>query len=343
MEAVAGEVARLRQAFAGSMAWGINPRKGLQVSWQRGIGFPPRLHLGFRAAAWLAQRFFHINHLFGSLGDWFHLKAVASRPAVMTVAEYSPPCDVRLLSKVDAFVVEWPAGQDDLLRLGIERNRLRMILPPVDLDRFPIAAGPTQVPFTVLFASSPDRADWLEARGVTLLLEAAALRPAMRFRLLWRPWGNSVPVIQDLIKERGLPNVELRVGRVARMAEMYQQAHVTIAPFRSLDRCKPAPNSVVESLACGRPVVVTRCVGLAELIEHEAAGLVCEPLGESIVAALDRLQTEWDLFSEHARRTAEKWFREDKFLQAYAELYAELLGDRRRTLCGCSNRVQAQH
>ena len=147
----------------------------------------------------------------------------------------------------------------------------------------------------------------------------------MRFRLLWRPWGNSLQRVEQWIAQRGLSNVELVAGKCADMPGQYRSAHATIAPFTCLDRAKPVPNSVVESLACGRPVVTTDSVELAALIDEEQAGLTAQPSGAALAASLARLRTDWNLFSPRARRMAERWFGEEKFLHGYDRIYQELL------------------
>lgn len=321
MEAIAGEIAILRQRFRSSVAWGVSPNRTMQLSWRRGFGFHPRLFPVFRGATYFLQRMFAINHVFGSLGDWFHLKAVSGGPTVLTVAADSSHCDARMLAKVDRFVVEWPAAAQQLRRLGIEKERICTILPPVDLRRFQPSSRPSG-PFTVLFASSPERADWLEGRGVNLLLEAAALRPQFVFRLLWRPWGDSLPAVRQFIHDRGLKNVDVRVGRVTDMTREYQSAHATVAPFMQADKCKPAPNSILESLACGRPVVVTDTVGIGDLINGGEAGLVCRTSPQALADALDRVAADWLRFSACARSLAERHFAVERFLDEYTRLYA---------------------
>lgn len=324
MEAIASEVATLRRRFPASVAWGLSRRHWALLSRERGYCLNPRLRLVFRAAVLLLGPAFQIHHVFGSLGDWSYLRAAGRRPTVLTVAAQSEPVDRALLARVDRFVVEYPGGEVPLERLGIERGRIRLILPPVDLERFAPAGAPGG-PFTVVFASSPDDASWLEARGVDLILEAAALRPRVRFLLLWRPWGDSLPRVWRWIERRGLTNVELRVGRCADMAGCYRGAHATIAPFVRMDCCKPAPNSLVESLACGRPVLTTPGVGLAGLIREGRAGVVCPPEATALAEGLDRLHSDWGEFSAAARRLAERHFAVERFLTAYERLYRELV------------------
>jgi glycosyltransferase involved in cell wall biosynthesis len=150
----------------------------------------------------------------------------------------------------------------------------------------------------------------------------------MQFRLLWRPWGTSEGRVRRLIAEAGLRNVEVRVGRWDDMAAQYHAAHVSAAPFTDPERVKPAPNSVVESLACGRPVLVTEQVGVADLVRDGMAGAVCPARGEAIAEHLDRLEAGWDEAARAARRLAERWFGADRFLGEYGRLYDEVLADR---------------
>lgn len=323
MEAIAAEVSLLRRRFPSSVAWGLSHRHWARLSRRRGYCLHPRLHLVFRAATRVLEPAFQINHVFGTLGDWYYLRGYRRRPTILTAAALSPAVDAALLSRVDRFVVEYPAGEDQIRRLGVESDRIRLIFPPVDLARFRPAPSP-EGPFTVVFASSPDDSRWLEARGVPLILEAAALRPGMRFRLLWRPWGDSLPTVRRWVARQGLSNVEILVGRFPDMCRQYQAAHATLIPFTQIEYCKPAPNSLVESLACGRPVLTTPGVGLAELVQAGDAGVVCVSEGGALADALDRLRSDWDSYSARARRLAERCFDQDNFIYRYVKLYNEV-------------------
>jgi glycosyltransferase involved in cell wall biosynthesis len=265
-----------------------------------------------------------VNHVFGGLGDWYHLRSLAAHPTILTLALQSVMHDTRHLRKIDRFVVEWPQAREQLLRLGVARERIKLIYPPVDTTKFSVAPAP-HGRFTVLFASSPDRSDWLGARGVDLLLDAAALCPEIGFRLIWRPWGDSFPEVTRWIEHRRLRNVELYCGRIADMETCYAGVHATVAPFRDAERCKPAPNSIVESLACGRPVIVTRPVGLADVITEWNAGMIASDDASDLAAKLRMVQSSWPALSRNARALAEKCFAVDRFVDAYRQIYAEVL------------------
>jgi glycosyltransferase involved in cell wall biosynthesis len=323
MEAIAFEVAVLRRHFPDGIAWGLTTRHWARVSRQE-LSFHPRLHLVFRLLVRLLEPAFQLNHVFGSVGDWFYLQGVRRRPTVLTVAASAQPVQPSLLERVDRFVVEYPGGRDYLHSLGIAPEKVRLIFPPVDLVRFAYTPPPPD-PFTVLFASSPDTESGLQDRGIPQLLDAAALRSQYRFRLLWRPWGDRGERVRQWIAERELRNVELVIGACGDMAQQYRQAHVTIAPFTTQATTKPVPNSLIESLASGRPVVATDLIGLSEVIERGSAGRICLPTGQGIVEQLDRLQREWHHYSTKARQLAEQHFGMNQFVEGYGRLYEEVL------------------
>jgi glycosyltransferase involved in cell wall biosynthesis len=324
MEGVASEVALLRRSFPRSVVWGVTGRDGLTLSWRRGFSVSPRFALPFRLVSRVAQCAFHVNHIFGGLGDWFHLRSIGKLPSVLTVAVHSHLHDTKLLKKVDRFVVEWTGARRQLLDLGVAPERIELILPPVDVDRFRPSPAPAE-PFTVLFVSSPDRKEWLTARGVDLLLDAAALCPEMQFRLVWRPWGDSASEVMSWIAFRNLRNVDLRIERISDMPDIYAKAHVTVAPFRDLEKCKPAPNSIAESLACGRPVVVSDQVGFSEMIAEAGAGLVCGMDPGEIAEQLKHIRDRWVTYSRCARSLAEERLAAPLFLDAYRRVYEALI------------------
>ena len=109
------------------------------------------------------------------------------------------------------------------------------------------------------------------------------------------------------------------------MSRQYASAHVTIVPFDGSERCKPAPNSLIESLACGRPVVVTEEVGLAEVVREARCGSVCLRNGTSLAREIDVLRDNWQELSCRSREAAEREFGLNRFVEAYKSLYGEVM------------------
>src|SRR5436190_13272765 len=179
MEAVAASVAMLRRHFPHSVAWGLSRRRWVLLSFAQGFCIHPRWHLVFRLCTRLLEPAFHINHIIGSLGDWFYLEGMKQRPMVLTLATHAAPVDAGLIGRVDRFIAEYPEALPALERMGVPKERMAWIPPAVDLEKWQVAPAPSG-PFTILFASTPERADWFAARGIAALLDAAAVRPKMR-------------------------------------------------------------------------------------------------------------------------------------------------------------------
>jgi glycosyltransferase involved in cell wall biosynthesis len=99
---------------------------------------------------------------------------------------------------------------------------------------------------------------------------------------------------------RSSSNVEFP-GRVsdAELRNLYASATCVVAPAYLEDYGLTA----IEAMARGKPVIVCRDGGgLTEIVEHEVDGLVVEPNGSAIAAAIDRLAGDPALAAEMGER-----------------------------------------
>ncbi|WP_345247084.1 glycosyltransferase family 4 protein [Nibrella saemangeumensis] len=106
-------------------------------------------------------------------------------------------------------------------------------------------------------------------------------------------------------------------------AAAYNAADVMVVP--SLE--DNLPNTVVESLACGTPVIGFRTGGIPEMIEHRQNGyLAAVGSAEELADGMHWLLTSADSaqLREQARQTAEKRFSEAVVAQQFTELYTSL-------------------
>ncbi len=89
-------------------------------------------------------------------------------------------------------------------------------------------------------------------------------------------------------------------------------------------------NVVLESMAAGRPVIVTPGVGLAARVEEAGAGLVAEPEPASLRQALERLLADTaaaDAMGRRGRRAAAA-FAWPEIARRMEEVYLEILAER---------------
>jgi glycosyltransferase involved in cell wall biosynthesis len=277
--------------------------------------------IALRALAALTEKAGDVTHVVGPMNAWHLLRAVGRRPIVFTVVVPGPVLGPELFGKVRIFVAETEPLAASLRGAGVPADRVRVIYPGVDLDRF-TPAPPPPGRFRVVFASSPANADDFARRGIPLLVEAARACPEVDVVLLWRQWGDRTAADRALAALHPPANLIVEHKDVADMSAAFQAAHATIW-MAEAGHGKACPNSVVEGLACGRPAIVSPTCGIAGVIRDSGAGLAPDPEPAAVAAALRALTREPDQWRARARSLAEQHFSLASFSSAYQALYRE--------------------
>ncbi len=134
--------------------------------------------------------------------------------------------------------------------------------------------------------------------------------------------GSRVP---PEIPVSGLPvhNLGL-IWSTEQMANAYRAADLTLVPSLS----ENLSYSIMESLACGTPVVAFNIGGNSDMVEHLvngylAEGLECEAFSKGILWCLEH-NTEGSL-SQSARQTILNRFTPEKVVKEYLDLYSDLI------------------
>lgn len=174
-----------------------------------------------------------------------------------------------------------PSGflQGVFRRHGIESQ----IIPNVvDVDRFrpanPARSLTTDAPHIVVARN------FEQIYGIDLALKAVALvareRPGVQLSIAGS--GPEFAAMQRLARELGIADRTRFTGRlnVDEMAQLYQQADLVLNP----SRVDNSPNSILESLACGVPVVSTNVGGIPFLVRHAETAWLTEPESPAALA-----------------------------------------------------------
>jgi len=265
-----------------------------------------------------------VNHIFASPTEPLLTRRLAKLDnTVLTIAKDSPKLDVleknaATLRNLRHIVVESSRHKDLLLQLGVEKDRLQVIYPGVDLQPY----RPAGSRFTILFATSPFSKYDLLARGIHLMIRVAKLLPEVHFRLIWR---RNVEELSNLLSETNPPNISVVSGFVEDMGAEYDASHTTILPALTDYSLKPSPHSALLSLAHGKPLLVSRPASLAGVVERSNCGIVFEPSVEGLCDAITRLMSNYPIYQENAHTAAKAFFSKEQFLARYAQLYSSLL------------------
>ena len=322
-EALSNEVQAVRLALAPRAAVvSFSAGQRSHIDWRnRALCLSARRWITLRVLARVVEPLGGVTHAWGALSDWHFMRSLGRRPMVFTVAFGGQAHAAAHYDAVRLFAIEAVALADPLLKAGIAPSRIRLVYPGVDLAEFTPGVAP-ESRFQVLFASAPARPDEFARRGIPLLVETARACPDIDVVLLWREWGDTTAAQRALAALSPPPNVRMVSRGQRTMAEVYRSVHA-VACIYADGFGKATPNSIVEGLASGRPAIVARSCGIADLVAAAGAGYAIDPTVDSAQAAVRALQHDWLGHSARARALATQHFRLDQFVSAYRRAYAE--------------------
>lgn len=223
----------------------------------------------------------HVVHtqLDGSAGTWGRLAAVLARvPAIiqsdlsLKVGGTAAQKRIRryLDARTDQFLPNANAIRDRLVATGVSPERIEVLMPGVDLTRFPF--DPPAPQSGALVAGFLGRFD--PVKRLDVLLDAVTsipegLRPG---KLLLAGDGPTRSVVeQRLATDEWLGSNCLMLGRQQDVPAFLRQTDYLILP----SEVEGLPNAVLEAMAMGRPIVATRVSDVPSVVGD--AGFIAEP------------------------------------------------------------------
>lgn len=165
----------------------------------------------------------------------------------------------------------------------------------IDLETFsPAVSEPPETEFTFAITRNLEPIYGLET-AIRALAIAREQVPSLRLRI-----AGSGPLraeLQRLVEQLGLGDAVVFLGRLERqqVVELYHNAHAMLNP----SRVDNMPNSVLEALACGVPVISTNVGGVPYIVEDGHTALLVPPDDAPAMAqAMIKLYTEKSLRSQ---------------------------------------------
>ena len=261
------------------------------------------------------------------------LARILKKPFVVTargtdvnlIPQYALPKKLILwaASQAQASISVCRALRDEIEGLGADPARLMVLRNGVDLQRFhPVRqdearaalgwpAGPTLLSVGYL----------IERKGHHIAIEALAGLPG--YRLVIAGSGGERERLEALARQLGVADQVQFAGAVPN-AELYR--YYSAADIMLLASSREGwANVLLESMACGTPVVATRIWGTPEVVAAPEAGrLADERTAPSFIRAIQALMAAYPL-RQDVRRYAEGFSWEDT-TRAQLELFGRIAG-----------------
>ncbi len=147
---------------------------------------------------------------------------------------------------------------------------------------------------------------------IDVLIEAFALlkkrHPDKNLRLMIVGQGSEKENLEALVRQRGLVNDVLFTGRISfsEVADYHNRAAIAV----NISEYESFGVSVIEAMACGKPVVVTSVGGLKEIVKEGEEGLMVPVRDvEKTAAAIEKLVFDEKLREEMGKKGREKVMR----------------------------------
>jgi len=203
-----------------------------------------------------------------------------------------------------------------LVHMGVSLEKICLMYPLVDFKRYQYFEPPKINTFGVLFASAPNietiDGNNFEDKGVPLLLDSFKkfiIENDATLYILWRTKYNKE--LYQKINELNLNDYVEVIDEIVDMPEMYAKIHLTVIPFLNLRRSPEIPLSAIESLACGRPVLVTNVAEISEIVKKYKCGEVSNPIVDDFFIALTNCKRNYNIYQKNCKTVIDELFHEN--------------------------------
>lgn len=257
------------------------------------------------------------------------VKWIARYPVYFPLARWTNRRVDRILANSDA------VRRDAIQKEGVAAGKIEVIHNGVDTERFrpsradPELAASLGLPRGRLVVGMIANLHRYKGHAEVLAAAAVLAKERKEFTLLFVGRdGNASEEVRRLVSE-------LRLGhRIVFAGERADPERILnlFDAFVSASHEEGFSNSILEAMACGRPIVATSVGGSVEQIENEVGGLLVPPRDpEALARALGRLLQDDGLrerLGRAARERAVSHFSLDRLCDRMANLYREVAAKR---------------
>jgi len=306
------------------------------------------LHYPFFGGAeivWLAKK---LNEHKIKLVITYHMDVVGGiflKPFFKFHTKFIMPRIINCADKV--IVTSLDYAQTSNIKELVAKNPEKFIeMPPsIDLERFFPLSKEKELLFkfginsefdrVLLFVGALDKAHYF--KGIQFLINSfnvldysGSQNAVYRVKLLIVGEGNLKESYQSQVLEAGLKDKILFADPVSDedLPKYYNLADVVILP--SIDRSEAFGITLIEAMACAKPVVASRLPGVRSVIEDGVDGFLFDLKQEGDLAnRVNKLFTNNDLRQKMGlagRSKAEKMFNQDALTKKLIAIYNDVLG-----------------
>ncbi len=317
-EALSQEITALRHHFGGDLLY-LNPNQHSPI-------YIPRLGFGFHKLKQIRalETNLDLHHIYNPDAYPFPILNRLKRPLIYSissgVSKRRP--NLNFFSKLAAIAV---SDERSLKRLqGWGLTNVFLVRSGIDTNRFSHAPLPLKSEFRLMLASAPWTQAQFQSKGIDALLEAAKLNPNLRLTFLWR--GVLTAEMQKRVRDNNLGQQVEIIDQQVNVNQILAKVHASIALATAPGIIKAYPHSLLDSLAAGKPVLVSRAISMADYVEQIACGKVIEQVTPNdILTAIESVTQDYESLVNSAQQVGQRDFSEQTMIASFQKVYDKTL------------------
>ena len=317
-EAISQEIRVLQASFESQIAW-INPNQRFQLH-------IPRLLFGLQQLPTIRKQEAEpiIHHLYNPDPFPFPYLRLLRRPVIyaITCGLGKRPPRRGFFSRLSMLAVTDERSLNQLRAWHFDNAML--VKPGIDTSHFHYVELPLQSEIRLLVASAPWTEAQFRSKGVDALLEAARQVRHLHLTFLWR--GLLADSMMARVERLGLAKQVTVINRIVDVNTMLAGVHATINLATEPGIVKSYPHSLLDSLAAGKPVLVSQAIPMADYVAATNCGVVIsEVTVEAILDGVERLARAYQAIQPQALIVGQRDFSLETMISSYEHLYQQAL------------------
>jgi glycosyltransferase involved in cell wall biosynthesis len=284
----------------------------------------PRFLYGVKQAQQLkeTEHSYNFHHIYHPLFYFFPVLKILRRPIIYSVvAGVQKSLRKKEVSLVDTIVISNERDETTLQAQNIKNYRL--IRPGIKTSLFSFKECQQQSDFILMVGSAPWTARQFKQKGIDAILNVAAQMPNLKLIFLWR--GLLEEELEYRIKKFNLMNRVEILKKKVNVNEILGRSHAAIVLAQTPKLVKAYPHSLMESLAAGKPVLISNTIPMADYVRQNNCGeIVSDVNAKSLKENIEKLMKNYNDHQTSALRVGQRDFSQTTMFSHFEKLYQEV-------------------
>jgi len=317
-EASLQELNSLKSHFGGKLVY-LNPNQHSPI-------YLPRLLFGlhkFRQIR-VEEANIQLHHLYNADPFPFPILRWLRKPVIYSVSSGVGPRrpNIPFFASLAAVTVSDECSLKQLRGWGLTNTHL--VRPGIDPTHFTCSPLPLQSEIRLMVGSAPWTHRQFRTKGIDALLTATQQAPHLRLVCLWR--GVLAEEMEFQVRRMRLEKQVEIINRKVDVNQVLAGVHASITLVTDPAIIRSYPHSLMESLAAGKPVIVSRSIPMSDYVEQTHCGTVVESVTPAgILIAVEALIQKYEALQKSAQKVGQRDFSLQALIASFEKVYGDVL------------------